>query len=90
MRHRRRLRDSLDYHSESRPPALYHDRGAEPLPLETADGYAAEIAGFARCVRGEEPTRCPVTASAAALRLALLIRESRAHDGETIRCKSES
>jgi len=50
------------------------------------DGYEAEIAYFVDCCRhGTRPERCPPEASAQAVKLALLLKQSRAADAEHLR-----
>lgn len=49
--------------------------------------YRKELAYFMNCWEtGASPTRCPPEESAMALKLALLIKESRAKEGEQIKC----
>ncbi|MBV8572431.1 MAG: Gfo/Idh/MocA family oxidoreductase [Acidobacteriaceae bacterium] len=49
------------------------------------DGYHAQIRYFLDCCQnGKQPERCPPRASAEAVRLALLLKQSRAANGETI------
>jgi predicted dehydrogenase len=51
------------------------------------DGYEAEIAYFTDCCKsGEKPERCPPKDSAMALKVALLLKESRAAGGDQIKC----
>lgn len=51
------------------------------------DGYQAEVAYFVECCRtGAEPLRCMPQASAQAVKVALRMKESRARDGEQIKC----
>ena len=76
-------RGVLEYNSESRPLRQYG--GGEEVPLETMDGYAAEIAYFAECCRsGEQPSLCPPSSSAESVRLALAMFEARSKNGEMI------
>lgn len=76
----------LEYNSESRPLKRYG--GAEEVALETADGYAAEIAYFAQCcASGEMPALCLPSDSAESVRLALAMFEARAKNGEKISWK---
>lgn len=51
------------------------------------DGYQAEVAYFIECCRhGTEPLRCTPRASAQAVHVALLLKESRSRNGEQIEC----
>jgi len=74
---------TIEYSSHSRAPTLYPSGGgAQPLPLDARDGYAAEIEYFAECCRtGEQPERCPAGDSAAAVKLMNLILQSRSRRG---------
>jgi predicted dehydrogenase len=57
---------------------------AEP-PVE--DAYDREIGYFIECCRtGASPDVCPPEQSAQAIKIALLLRESRSRKGETIKC----
>jgi predicted dehydrogenase len=54
---------------------------------EGSDGYEEQIRYFAQCCRtGERPKRCMPHDSAQALKLALLLKQSRELGGEQIRC----
>ena len=54
---------------------------------EGGDGYAAEVAYFVECCRsGKAPERCLPQESALAVRIALLLKQSRALNGEQIAC----
>ncbi len=56
----------------------------EPPP---GDGYNAEIGYFVQCCRdNRQPDRCPPEDSARAVKLALLLRQSRAEGGTQIKC----
>lgn len=58
-------------------------RNAIEVPL--ADGYKAEVEYFVdSCRNGRKPERCPPRASAEAVRIALLLKQSRAANGEAI------
>ena len=68
---------------------LLRDREGKTTNLkpEGGDGYAAEMAYFVECCRtGKAPERCPPQESAQAVRIALLLRQSRALNGEQIAC----
>ena len=57
------------------------------LDVETADPYAAEVHYFLDCCRkGVQPLLCMPAESAAAVKVALALKESRAKDGEQIKC----
>ena len=52
-----------------------------------ADPYLAQLSYFLECCdTGSKPDRCPPEASAAAVKLALLLKQSRDLDGEEIPC----
>jgi predicted dehydrogenase len=73
----------LEFNSESRPLKLYGL--GEEVPLESTDGYAEEIAYFAKCCRsGEQPALCTPASSAESVRLALGMFEARSKNGERI------
>jgi hypothetical protein len=56
--------------------------------VSSADAYESELAYFlACCQNGEQPRRCMPSESAEAVRLALLLKESRAKGGEQLECK---
>jgi len=78
-------RATLEFSSAGRPLALY---GEGPLPpLAQQDGYAAEIRYFAECCRaGRAPELCPPRESAAAVKLARLMLESRNQNGKRLEC----
>jgi predicted dehydrogenase len=80
---------TLEFSSAGRPPAFYSADGAERVePLDPVDGYAAEIAYFADCVRQRrEPERCPARSSAAAVKLTRLAAMARARRGEPVPCE---
>jgi predicted dehydrogenase len=57
------------------------------IKAEGGDGYDAEVAYFVECCRaGKAPERCLPQESAQAVRLALLLKQSRAKNGEQIAC----
>jgi predicted dehydrogenase len=80
---------TLEFSSAGRPLTLYTGKGeAEPVDLPAVDGYQAEIEYFTECVRaGHPPDVCPPRESAAAVKLARLMLESRKRNGETLECK---
>ena len=64
-----------------------HRGQRERIKPETGDAYDAEIAYFVeRCRTGEQPARCMPQDSARALKLALLLKESRAAGGQQVEC----
>jgi predicted dehydrogenase len=79
---------TIEYDSAGRPPTLYRPgRDAEALPLETHDGYAAEIGYFLECCRaGRQPAMCPPEESAEAVELMALLIEARKGNGERLSC----
>lgn len=80
---------TLEYSSAGRPLKLYTSAGDETLPdLPSHDGYQKELEYFASCVaQNREPELCPPAESAAAVKLALHMLESRKRNGEPIECK---
>jgi predicted dehydrogenase len=57
------------------------------VQLERANAYAAEMHYFLDCCRsGSEPLLCLPSDSANAVKVALALKESRAKDGEQIKC----
>jgi predicted dehydrogenase len=57
------------------------------LEPETANAYSEEVHYFLECCRsGAEPSLCLPSDSAKAVKVALALRESRAKDGEQIKC----
>jgi predicted dehydrogenase len=79
---------TLEFDSAGTPLAEYGaDGGQHPLDVPATDGYRAELAYFLDCaMRGERPLKCPPEESAAAVRLAHLMLESRRRNGEKIAC----
>ena len=80
---------TLEYSSAGRPLTAYTAKGeAETVETPQVDGYQAEIEYFIECARaGREPEFCPPRESAASVKLARLMLESRARNGEKIACK---
>lgn len=70
------------------PLAEYGADGREhALEMPNTDGYRAELEYFLDCAtRGERPLLCPPEESAAAVKVALLMLESRNTNGEKIAC----
>ena len=79
---------TVEYSSAGQPPALYNvDGTAQPLEMQEADGYRAEIEYFVECCRtGKPPELCPPEESAAAVKLMLRMIEARNQNGERIPC----
>jgi predicted dehydrogenase len=79
---------TLDFNSAGAPLAEYGADGrGRTVDVPATDGYRAELAYFLDCaVRGERPLQCPPEESAAAVRLARLILESRNRKGEKMAC----
>ena len=79
---------TLEFDSASTPLAEYGADGLQhPLDVPEADGYRAELEYFLRCAeRGEKPLACLPAESAAAVKLAHLMLESRKRNGEKLPC----
>jgi predicted dehydrogenase len=79
---------TVEYSSAGRPAKLYAADGrCEALPEPEVDVYGAEIAYFVECCRtGSPPVECPPEESARAVRLTLLMLESRNRKGEKLPC----
>jgi predicted dehydrogenase len=79
---------TLEFNSTGAPLAEYGADGREhALDVPGTDGYRAELEYFLDCaVRGEKPLACPPEESAAAVKLAHLMLESRNRNGEKIAC----
>ncbi len=80
---------TIEYGGGDRPPMLYPaDGAAQALELADCDPYAAEIAYFIECCRtGAAPALCPPRESAEAVRLMLLMQESRERNGQRLVCR---
>ena len=80
---------TLEFNSAGRPLTLYRKDGQEqPLATPEVDGYQAELEYFLDCVRtGRQPSFCPARESAAAIKLAQLMLQSRRRNGEKIPCR---
>jgi predicted dehydrogenase len=64
-----------------------HKGQRERVNPEGGDAYDAEIAYFAECCRNrQQPARCMPQDSARAVKLALLLKESRAAGGQQVEC----
>ncbi|HXM42223.1 MAG TPA: Gfo/Idh/MocA family oxidoreductase [Bryobacteraceae bacterium] len=79
---------TLEFDSSATPLAEYGaDASQHALNVPDTDGYRAELEYFLDCAtRGEKPLACPPEESAAAVKLAHLMLESRNRNGEKIAC----
>ena len=79
---------AVEYSSAGRPPKFYAADGkCEALAEPEVDWYGAEIEYFLECCRrGSRPTACPPEESARAVKLTLLMLESRNRKGEKLPC----
>lgn len=79
---------AVEYSSAGRPPTFYRADGqSEALPEPELDWYGAEIEYFLACCRaGNAPVLCPPEESAQAVKLTLMMLESRKRKGEKIPC----
>jgi predicted dehydrogenase len=79
---------TIEFDSAGVPPTLYRADGEkQQLTLPDADGYQAELEYFvACCVSGRQPEFCPPRESAAAVKLAMLMDESRRRKGDRVQC----
>ncbi len=74
---------------ELTPEGLFvnDETGRRQMQSSKSDAYDAEIAYFVECCRtGNKPELCPPRQSAEAVKLALLLKESRRNGGEPIKC----
>jgi predicted dehydrogenase len=78
----------LEHRAGNAPPQMYSPDGSvSPLPLRDGEGYRDEIAYFVECCRtAQQPKFCPPTESADAVKLMLLILESRKRKGAKLVC----
>ncbi len=66
---------------------LHDETGRHEMQSAKHDAYQAEIAYFANCCETRrKPERCLAEQSAEALELALLLKESRTREGQSIKC----
>ncbi len=66
---------------------LNDETGRRQIESPKGDAYDSEIAYFIECCRtGNKPELCPPEQSAEAVKLALLVKESRRNGGEPIKC----
>jgi len=79
---------TLDYSSDGRPLALYRADGEkQPLDMPDTDWFEEELKYFVDCAaHGRKPELCPPEESAAAVKLALLMVESRKKNGAKLEC----
>jgi len=64
-----------------------HTGQRKQVDVSSTDAYDAELSYFVDCCRtGSQPARCPPQASALAVKVALLIRESKAAGGRQLQC----
>lgn len=79
---------TLEFNSAGAGLAEYGGDGlAHPLDVPDTDGYRAELAYFLECAaHGRKPVACPPDESSTAVKLALLMLESRNRNGEKITC----
>ncbi|MEO8131633.1 MAG: Gfo/Idh/MocA family oxidoreductase [Bryobacteraceae bacterium] len=80
---------TFEYSSARNEANLYLASG-EPrsFPLPEQDGFEAELAYFVDCcASGRKPDLCPPEESAAAVKLTLLMLESRKRNGEKVACR---
>ena len=79
---------TLEFSSAGAPLAEYGADGCpHPLHVPETDGYRAELEYFLDCAaHGVKPLACPPEESAAAVKLAHLMLESRNRNGEKIAC----
>ncbi len=77
---------TLDYHSAIRPLTLYRADGTEEKPkLAEMDAYEAELRYFLECAQVNRwPDQCRPEDSAAAVRTARAMNESRRAGGKTV------
>ncbi|HLY20031.1 MAG TPA: Gfo/Idh/MocA family oxidoreductase [Bryobacteraceae bacterium] len=80
---------TLEFDSAGTPLAEYGADGLQhALDVPDTDGYRAELEYFLECAtHGWKPLACPPEESAAAVKVALLMLESRRKNGEKIPCK---
>lgn len=80
---------TLEYSSAGRPLTLYSAAGEEKaLNPPAQDGFQAEIEYFLECAAANrQPELCPPAESAAAVKVALALVESRDRNGERTRCQ---
>ena len=79
---------AVEYSSAGRPAKFYRADGeCEALAEPELDWYRAEIEYFLECCRtGSAPALCPPEESAQAVKLVLLLLESRKRNGEKLPC----
>jgi predicted dehydrogenase len=79
---------TLEYSSAGRPLTLYRaDGGQGAVEAPETDGYQAELEYFVDCAsQGRQPERCAPADSAAAVKWARRMVESRSRNGERLAC----
>lgn len=80
---------TFDFNS-ARGDATAFTKAGESRPVEqpACDPYEAEVRYFVECCRAnQKPQICPPEESAAAVKLAIMMREARARNGEQIECR---
>jgi predicted dehydrogenase len=79
---------TLEFNSAGAPLTEYGADGRpRPIEMPETDGYRAELEYFVDCAtHGRKPLKCLPEESAAAVKLALLMLESRRRNGEKIPC----
>ena len=79
---------TLEFNSANSPLTEYGAGGRQhALHVPDTDGYRAELEYFLHCATGgEKPMACPPEESAAAVKLAHLMLQSRDRNGEKIAC----
>jgi predicted dehydrogenase len=79
---------TVEFSSAGRPPTVFNQT-EQALPLESKDGYAAEIEYFVECCRsGRQPERCLPRESANAVELMRTLLASRERNGRKILCSN--
>ncbi len=80
---------TLEFNSAGSPLTLYRADGeSERIETSAKDIFQAELEYFLECAsQGHRPERCPPEESAAAVKLARLMLESRSRNGEKVACR---
>jgi predicted dehydrogenase len=80
---------TLEFDSAGVPLTMYAaDGSSKNVDAPEVDGYEEEIRYFVECAKaGVQPEYCPPEQSAAAIKLARLMLESRSRNGEKIACR---
>jgi predicted dehydrogenase len=79
---------TLEFNSAGAPLAEYGADGCQhAVEVSATDGFRAELEYFLECARrGQKPLACPPEESAAAVKLARLMLQSRNKNGEKMAC----